>query len=140
MATGIYNSFWNDALKGRLTPSSTIKGMLLGPSYVFNKDAHDTRASLTAEVSGTGYTAGGFSVTQAITQDLNLDRTILTLGAISAVGTTIQNVRYVVYYISNGGAATGDYLISCKDFDSNYSTTNQPINISAGLIIISNPN
>lgn len=41
----------------------TIKAMLVGASYVFDQDAHDTMAEITGEIAATGYTAGGVALT-----------------------------------------------------------------------------
>ena len=141
MATLAYNSHYNDLYLGRVVVgTSTIKALITTSGYVPSKDNHATRANITNEVSGTGYTAGGFTVTATLAQDLATDKTTLTLGAIAATGTTVANMRQVVYYVSNGGAASGDYLLCVVDFGSDYSTSNQAINISTTTMSITNPN
>ena len=141
MATLAYNSHYNDLDLGRVVVgTSTIKALVTTDAYVPSKDSHSTRANITNEVSGTGYTAGGFTVTATLAQDLATDKTTLTLGAIAATGTTVANMRQVVYYVSNGGASSGDYLLCVVDFGSNYSTSNQAINISTTTMSITNPN
>lgn len=141
MATLAYNSYFNDLHLGRLVVgTSVIKALITTSTYVPSKDNHTTRANITNEVSGTGYTAGGFTVTASLAQDLANDKVTLTLGAITANSTTVANMRQVIYYISNGGASSGDYLIACVDFGSDYTTSNQTINVSATTVSITNPN
>src|SRR6266567_5455179 len=43
--------------------SDTIKAMLCTSSYTPDQDAHQYKSSVTNEVSGTGYTAGGVTLT-----------------------------------------------------------------------------
>ncbi len=141
MATLAYNSLFNDLFLGRIVvPTMVVKGLITNNSYVPSKDNHTTRANITNEVSGTGYTAGGVIVTATLSQDLATDRTTLTLGAISIPNTTVSGMRNIVYYVSNGGAASADYLIMVSDFGSDYSTSNQTISISSSTVSITNPN
>lgn len=141
MATLAFNSYFNDLHLGRIVVgTSTVKALITNGSYVPSKDNHSTRANITNEVSGTGYTAGGVVVTATLSQDLANDRTTLTLGAISIPNTTVSGMRNLVYYVSNGGASSADYLIAVVDFGSDYSTSNQTINISATTVSITNPN
>lgn len=141
MATLAFNSYFNDLHLGRVVVgASTIKALITTSAYVPSKDNHSTRANITNEVSGTGYTAGGVTVTATLSQDLANDRTTLTLGAIAINSTTVSGMRQVVYYVSNGGQASADYLIAVVDFGSDYSTSNQTINISATTVSITNPN
>lgn len=140
-ATLAFNSFFEDLFKGRfLQGTSVVKAIITTSAYTPSKDNHTSRASLTNEVSGTGYTAGGYTVTTSLATDLANDKITLTLGAIAANGTTVANMRGVNYYISNGGAASADYLICSVTFGSDYSTSNQTINISATTLSITNPN
>ena len=140
-ATLAFNSFYNDLHKGRINVDTmVVKAIITTSSYVPSKDNHTSRASLTNEVSGTGYTAGGYTVTASLSQDLAQDKTTLTLGAISAASTTVANMRGVTYYVSNGGASSADYLLCTVTFGSDYSTSNQTINISATTMSITNPN
>ena len=62
MASGLYGITFLNALKNTLAldlDSDTIKIMLVTSSYTPDFGAHDFKADVTNEVSGTGYTAGG---------------------------------------------------------------------------------
>jgi hypothetical protein len=71
MADVIYNSFKTDLLKGNIDfESDTIKVALVTDSYTPDQDSHDFFDDVTNEVSGTGYTAGGETLTsKSVTQD-----------------------------------------------------------------------
>lgn len=141
MATFAFNSHFENLSLGRLeVGTSVVKALITSSSYVPSKRNHSTRANITNEVSGTGYTAGGVVVTATLSQDLATDRTTLTLGAISIPNTTVSGMRNVLYYVSNGGAASADYLIMVSDFGSDYSTSNQTISIGSSTVSITNPN
>jgi hypothetical protein len=141
LAASAYNSYYMDLHKGRINvDSSVFKAILLNNTYTFSKDAHTTRANLTGEVSGTGYTSGGVTVTATLTQDLATDKATLTFSAFSLPNSTLTGVRQVVYYVANGGAASGDFLVACVNFEADYTYTNQPFNVAAATVSISNPN
>lgn len=141
MATFAFNSHFENLSLGRLeVGTSVVKALITSSSYVPSKRNHSTRANITNEVSGTGYTAGGVIVTATLSTDSANDKITLTLGAIAINSTTVSGMRQVVYYISNGGSASADYLIAVVDFNSDYSTSNQAINISSTTISITNPN
>lgn len=141
MATLMPNQHLTDRCLGRLVVgTSTVKALLTTSAFVPNKATLATRADITNEVTGTNWPAGGVAVTatQAIDNATNIHT--LTFSAINVAGTTLANIRQVVYYVANGGAASGDYVIMVVDFGSDYTTTNNPVSISASYLRTSNPN
>ena len=81
------------------------------------------RSDVTNEVTGTGYTAGGTTVTATVTRDNATDRVDITFANPSWASSTIT-ARGVVIYKSRGGAATADELVCYGDFGANVSSTN----------------
>jgi len=79
-----------------------------------NFDTHDFRADIAAEVTGTGYSAGGVALTST---EITLSSGTLTFdGAdVSWSSSTIANAMAAVLYTSVGSSAT-DQLICLSDF------------------------
>lgn len=116
----------------RLTPPDSsidpvnhvIKGALMGPSYVFNKTRQMTDedwADISAyEVSGTGYTSGGVTLTNAskvTSGDLkvNYDSDDLEWGT----GTTVTAKGIAFYDYTHADQALISYML----FDENVAAT-----------------
>lgn len=134
MASVIYDSFW-PALYGASLNGATVKCMLINNSYALNRATHTSRADLTAyEVTGTGYTAGGVTVTQSWANDTVNHAATLTLGAASWASSTITAYR-AVYYISTGVAAN-DKLLAYNDFGSAQSSSSGTFGVAASTIKI----
>lgn len=124
MPSVIYNSFMDDLAKGNIVPNTdTFYLMLVTSSYTPDKDAHTKRSSITNEVSGTGYTAGGAQTTCTVSLDTTNDRTVLTFGNVSWSNSTIT-ARGGVIYKRRGGSASADELVAYVDFGSNITSTN----------------
>lgn len=71
MASLVYNSFYDDVARGNINPSvDTFRVMLVTSAYTEDKDTHLKRSSITNEVTGTGYTAGGLICTVSVTKTL----------------------------------------------------------------------
>jgi hypothetical protein len=100
--------------------SDTIKVALCTSSYTPNQDTHVWFSDITNEVSGTGYTAGGFSLAgKTVTQDNTGNRAIFDATDISQSGVTITAYRYLVVYKSTGVAGTSP-LITLIDLGTDY--------------------
>jgi len=120
----VYNSLLEDLARGAIDfDTDTFRAMLVTATYVANKDTHAKRSDVTNEVTGTGYTAGGTTVTATVTRDNATDRVDITFANPSWASSTIT-ARGVVIYKSRGGAATADELVCYGDFGSNVSSTN----------------
>jgi hypothetical protein len=113
MASVIYDSFLSDVFAGNCTTASTYKAMLVTSAYTEDRGAHSKRSSVTSEVTGTGYTAGGVSVT--LTASLNTTTHILTLTipAVSWASSTITARKLIIY--RSTGTAANDNLVACLD-------------------------
>lgn len=113
MASIIYDSFLSDVFAGNCTTASTYKAMLVTSAYTEDRGAHSKRSSVTNEVTGTGYTAGG--VTLTLTASLNTTTHILTLTipTVTWASSTITARKLIVY--RSTGTAANDNLVACID-------------------------
>lgn len=104
--------------------ADTLKVMLVTSSYTPNADTDDfiTDAS-SAEVSGTGYTAGGATLSGvSVTQDDTNNLAYLDASDVSWATSTITNARYAVIYKDTGVPATSP-ILAVIDFGSNKSSS-----------------
>ena len=109
--------------------TDTIKVMLVTSSYVPNYATHVTKADITNEVTGTGYTAGGAILTsKTLTESAGL----VTFDADNVTWSQnpagFTNARYAICYKSTGVDATSS-LIGCYDLLTNQSNTIIPFNL-----------
>jgi hypothetical protein len=107
---------------GQSMEAETHKGLLVTDSYTPNFDTHDFRNDITNEVTGTGYTAGGATITGT---EITLSSGVLTwdFADPSWTSSTIANAMAHVSYF-NVGADTTDQLLLLLDFVTAVSTTN----------------
>ncbi len=107
----------------------TIKLMLTTNSYTPNLDTHEFKSSVTNEITGTGYTAGGMTLTGlAWTLDTTNDWVTLTCDAVSWTGATFTARRGVVYRDTGSGATSP--LLSYVDFGADASPSGVPFNVT----------
>ncbi len=135
MASLIYNSALRDEAIGAIDyDTDTFKVMLTTSAYTENKDTHAKRSNVTNEVVGTGYTAGGNTVTVTVgAVDTTNDRVDITLGGTTWPASTIT-ARKAVYYKSRGGAATADEIIAVVDFGSDVVTSSGTLTLTASTL------
>lgn len=117
----------------------TIKVLLLTSAYTPNTDTHRYRSSLTNEITGTGYTAGGATLTSP-TLNYNSTTDTLTLDAadVSWDPSTLV-ARYAVIYRDTGTSATSPLLVLI-DFGADVSSSTGPFALTwdaAGIITVS---
>lgn len=114
MASIIYDSFLADVFSGAANTTHSYKAMLVTSAYAENRGTHSKRSSITNEVSGTGYTAGGVAVT--LTASLNTTTHVLTLTipSVTWASSTIT-ARKLIVYRARGGASSADELVACID-------------------------
>jgi hypothetical protein len=124
MADIIYNSFKRDIMNGSLDlDTDTIKVMLVTSAYTPDQDAHTKRSDITNEVSGTGYTAGGATLTNKVVSVDNTDNEgVFDADDVSWANSTIT-ARGAVLYKSRGGAPSADELLCYLDFGTDKSST-----------------
>jgi hypothetical protein len=136
MASLIYNSFANDLARGNIDIDvDTFKMMLVTDLYSVNKDVNNRRDDITGEVTGTGYTAGGKTVSVTATLDATNDQLVITFAATSWPSATITAMGAVVYK-ARGGNASDDELVFFNDFGVNITRTNQTFAIGASTIYV----
>jgi hypothetical protein len=125
-ASGLYGLTLEKMLidtAGQSLEAETHKGMLMLDAYTQNFDTHDFRDDLTAnEATGTGYTAGGATITAT---EVTIASGVLTWdhADVSWASSTIANAMALVDYFNVGSAAT-DQLICLSDFVTAVSTSN----------------
>jgi len=130
MADVIYNAFKANIMNGGIDlDTDTIKVLLVTSTYVPNQDTHVDRADVTNEVTGTGYTAGGDTITTpTVTQD-NTDNEGVFDGDDVTWTTATITARGAVVYLSTGVAAN-DLLVCYFDFGSDQSSSAADFTIS----------
>lgn len=137
MASLIYNSCIDDMARNAIDfDTDSFKVMLVTASYSPDKDAHLKRSSVTNEISGTGYTAGGVSAPVTVTKDTANDKVTIEFAAVSWASSTIT-ARGAVYYKSTGNAAN-DCLVAYNDFGSNITTSNGTFSLAASTLTLQN--
>lgn len=126
MASKLYGSFLVKALNKEVDyDTDTIKIALVSSAYTPNQDAHDYWDDVsTNEVSGTGYTAGGATLTSK-TVSYDSGSNVIVLDAADAVwAASTITARYAVIYDDAGAAAAQKVLVGYIDFGSDQSSTN----------------
>lgn len=107
---------------GQSLEAETHKCMLVQDGYTPDFDVHDFRDDVTNEVSGTGYTAGGETLTST---EITLSGGLLKFDAadLSWSASTITDAMAAVGYFNVGTAGT-DQLVFLADFVTSVSTDN----------------
>ena len=108
--------------------------MLLGTGYT-PSPSHSFRSNLSAEVTGTGYTAGGVAAPLTITRNDALDEIIVRAEQIIHPAFT-ASPRYVAYYQKLGGAASADRVVMIVDWGAVYPATGSVYPINPNEIIV----
>lgn len=138
MASFIYNSGKVALAKAEINwTTDTIKAALCTSTYTPNQDSHTYFSDVTNEVTGTNYTAGGFTLTSpTVTQDNTNNRAVIDAADISNASTSIASYRYIVVYKSTGVSSTSK-LIALIDLGSDFTVDNATLDItwSSGGII-----
>ena len=104
--------------------TDTIKCMLTTVTYVPDQDTHQYKSSVTNEVVGTGYTAGGVALaTPTITYTAATNKLMLDAGDASWAASTIT-ARIAVVYDDTPATDATKPLAVYQDFGADVSTTN----------------
>lgn len=121
-ASGLYGLTLEKMLNATALPTNglesetAVKVLMVTDTETPDFTADDFRADVTAnEVSGTGYTAGGNTLTAT---EITLASGLMTYDAadVSWSSSTIANAMAGVGYFARGGADTADELIFLSDF------------------------
>jgi hypothetical protein len=126
-----YGAFLTDLLTGvHNVVTDTDKVALLTSSYTPNQDTHATFADVSAnEVTGTGYTAGGATLTgKSVTYDTIVNVATLVAASVTWAALTVST-RYAVIYRSTGTGSTSR-LIGYIDFGAVRTYTAEPFELS----------
>jgi hypothetical protein len=138
MASLIYNSAVDDMARGAIDfDTDTFKVMLVTSSYNADKDTHLKRSSVTNEVTGTGYTAGGVTSACTVTKSTANDRVTLSFDAVNWASSTIT-ARAAVIYKSRGGLASADELVCYVDFGADVSSSSATFSLGSSVITLAN--
>lgn len=102
--------------------TDALKVMLCTSSYTPNQDTHQYKSSVTNEVSGAGYTAGGATLASvAVSYNAGTNVLSFTGNNVSWSGATLIGAnapRYAVIYDSTPGSDATRPLIGYIDFGS----------------------
>lgn len=134
----VYDSFLDDVFAGNIVKTDTFKCLLTTSGYTEDRGAHTKRSDVTNEVTGTGYTAGGNTVTFTFTKDTTNHRNRITVAATSWTSSTIT-ARKMVCYKSRGGLASADELVFVNDFGSDVSTTSGTFTVNSSTLDFNTP-
>jgi hypothetical protein len=120
----IPNGFKKNIMNGNIDlDTDTIKVMLTTSAYTPDQDSHEFKSSVTNEVSGTGYTAGGATLAnKSVTQDNTDNEGVFDADDVTWASSTIT-ARYAVIYKDTGSAATSP-IIAILDFGSDKISSN----------------
>jgi hypothetical protein len=131
MASLIFDSFLYDLAANNIKATTdAFKMMLVTSTYAPNKGTHAKRSDVTNEASGTGYSAGGQTVTVTPTNDTTNHRLDLTIGAPAGWPSSSITARGAVIYKSRGGLASADELVAYIDFGADVTSTNGTFSVS----------
>lgn len=126
MASKMYGSLIARAMNGEVDyDSDTIKVALLSSSYTPDQDNHQTWSQVKgAEVSGTGYTAGGATLGgKTVNYDAPNNVTVLDAEDVTWSNSTIT-ARYAVIYDDAGATDADKVLMGYVDFGTDQASTN----------------
>ena len=103
-------------------PAGTIKCMLVTSTYTPDQDAHQFKSSVTGEATGTGYTAGGVTLTsKSLAYAASTNTFTIDAADVSWTSSTIT-ARYAVIYQDTGTSSTSP-LIGYVDFGADMSSS-----------------
>jgi hypothetical protein len=102
--------------------TDTIKVMLCTSTYTPDQDAHIYKSSVTNEVTGTGYTAGGATLASKTITYTGASNTITLDAADVTWSSSTITARYAVIYDDTGTASTSP-LIAYVDFGADVSSS-----------------
>lgn len=102
--------------------SDTVKAMLCTSTYAPNQDTHRYKSSVTNEVTGTGYTAGGVTLANKTVVYTAATNTLALDADDPSWSTATITARYLVFYIDTGTASTSPVL-AYVDFGADVSST-----------------
>lgn len=114
----IYAAAIRNAFTGMIDfDSDTFYAMLTTSGYAPDQDTHAYRSSVTNEITGTNYTAGGKAIPVGVSAiDATNNRVNVEFGPVEWPTLTASGVRQMVIYKRRGGASSADELVAVIDF------------------------
>lgn len=101
-----------------------FKAMIVGSSYVPNQTAHQYKSSVTGEIVGSGYTAGGQTVS-GVSATVSGKILTITAGNLSWPMVTFMAAKYIVVYDDYGPTQASKPLVCYINFGANLSASSQ---------------
>jgi len=109
--------------------TNTIKVALVTSSYTPDEDSHNAFDDVTNEVSGTGYTAGGATLSNvSLTVDTTNDLLKFDADDVSWADSTITARGAVIY--KDTGTGSTSLLICYKDFSTDQESSGADFNLA----------
>lgn len=103
--------------------SATLKIMLM-TSYTLDQDAHDFANDFATEISGTGYTTGGYTfAAKAQSYDTGTDTVRMDNTTDPSWTTSTLSATDAGIYVAKGGASSADPALAAIDFGATVTTT-----------------
>lgn len=126
-----YGNALLQALLGKVNWSTdAIKVSLHTSAYIPDQDNHVFQSSLTNEVVGTGYTAGGAILANKTINYTGSTNVIALSGDPVSWSSSTITARYAVIYDSTPGTSATNVLLGYIDFGSDVSSTNGNFTLS----------
>ena len=119
--------------------TDTIKVMLCTSTYVPNQDTHRYKSDVTNEVTGTGYTAGGATLTSCTATYTAATNVLMLDAADASWASSTITARYAVGYDATPATDATRPLICWVDFGADVSSTAATITITwdaAGIVTL----
>jgi hypothetical protein len=119
--------------------SDTIKVMLCTSTYTPDQDTHQYKSSVTNEVTGTGYTAGGATLGSVSVSYSGASNTFTIDGADVSWPASTITARYAVIYDSTPATDATRPLLGYVDFGADVSSSGGSFDIvwdSAGIFTV----
>lgn len=124
-----YDNYWTSLNAAKINLlSDTIKLMLCTSTYTPNRGTHQYKSDVTNEVSGTGYTATGNTVTS---MGSNIASNVYSItGANASWPASTFTARYAVLYDATPATDATRPLIGYVDFGADQSPSNGTLSIT----------
>lgn len=132
----VYQSAFNKEIDW---DTDDIKAMLCTSAYVPNQDTHRYKSSVTNEVTGTGYTAGGIAVpTRSFSYNAGTNALTLAGGNLAFGTLTVTGIRQVIFYNNTPATDATRPLIAYMDLGADQSPSGVAFNIdmTAGYAVL----
>lgn len=118
--------------------TASLKVALTTSTYTPNQDTHHFFSDITNEITGTGYTAGGATLTSPTTTYDSASDQIRLDAADTTWTTSTLTARRAIVWCDTAGASTTDPVIGWVDFGADVSTTAGTFQITwdaTGLVV-----